>query len=53
MGAGKDYWIDCYERATHDLAEEHDISFEEAEKMLERYLEEDPSYLNNYITYEE
>lgn len=48
----KEYWLHCYEVAIEDLCNEHDIDGEEGEKMLEKLLEEDPHYLDGYITYE-
>lgn len=44
----KDIWLQWYEMAIEDLAEEHDICSDEAEEMLEKILDKDPNYLNGY-----
>jgi hypothetical protein len=49
----KEYWIQCYDTALEDLCDEHDIDYDEAEKLLEKLLDENPNYLDNYLTYEE
>ncbi len=49
----KDYWIHAYECAIEDLCEELDIGWDEAEEILQGYLEKDPKYLDGYISYEE
>lgn len=48
----KEYWIQCYESAIEDLCDEHDIDGEEGEKMLDKLLDENPRYLDGYITYD-
>jgi hypothetical protein len=49
----KEYWIQAYESAIEDLCDEYDIDSDEAEKRLINLLDENPNYLDNYITYEE
>ena len=48
----KEYWLQCYESAIEDLCDEHDIEGEEAEKMLKKLLDENPNYLDWYLTYD-
>jgi hypothetical protein len=48
----KEYWEHCFECAVENLAEEHNIDGEEAEKMLFYLLDENPNYLDGYITYD-
>lgn len=48
----KEMWIQSFEAAVEDLAEEHDIEDEEAEELLKRILDKDPRYLDGYLTYE-
>ena len=44
----KEIWVQDYECAIEDLAEEHDVDYEESEKILTKLLDEDPSYLDGY-----
>ncbi len=46
----KEFWIMCYEKAVEDLCEEHDIDSDAAAIMLENILNENPHYLDNYIS---
>ena len=44
----KEIWLQWFEMAVEDIADEKDISLEDAEKILESILEKDPSYLDGY-----
>jgi|GEM_PF-5498173 hypothetical protein len=48
----KEYWEQCYERATENLCDEHNIDWEDGEKMLIALLDQNPHYLDGYITYD-
>lgn len=50
MSSMKEYWINAYECAIENTAIEHDISWEEAEQIVEGILEKDPGYLDDCIT---
>lgn len=45
----KEVWIESYERAIEDLADEINCEFDEAEEILNKLLEKDPSYLDGYL----
>jgi hypothetical protein len=49
----KEVWLHAYECAIEDLCEEHDINEENARILLENILNENSSYLDGYITYED
>ena len=44
----KDLWLLAYEQSIEELAEEHDICYDEAEKLLLKKLDKDPGYLEGY-----
>ena len=45
----KELWIAAYEQEIEDLAEEHDLDTQEANKMLDNILEKDPHHLDDYM----
>lgn len=44
----KDIWLLAYEQSIENLAEEHNLSYEEAEELLLKKLDKDPAYLEGY-----
>lgn len=48
----KEYWLMCYESAIQDIDDEKDTDYDDAEKILEMKLENDPYYLDGYLSYE-
>lgn len=48
----KEYWLMCYEKAILDIADEVDVDYDEAEKILDLRLTNDPNYLDGYLSYE-
>ena len=44
----KEIWLLAYDQCIEEFAEEKDISYEEAEELLLKKLEKDPSYLDGY-----
>lgn len=44
----KELWIQQYESALESISEDEDISFEEAEVILEKRLEEGTICINDY-----
>lgn len=48
----KEYWIQGYEEAIEEIAEDKDISYDEAEVLLDDILEKDPRFLDGYLTYD-
>ncbi len=48
----KELWLQAYETAIEDLANDNDIDMEEAEKLLQIELDNDPQYLDGYLDYD-
>ncbi len=48
MGAGKELWVLAYDCRIEELAEENDLDYDQAEKMLQSFLDEEPGYLDDY-----
>ena len=47
----KEYWIHCYDCAIEDIANDNDISMDDAEVKLIKLLDDDTSYLDGYLSY--
>ena len=47
----KEYWLHSYECAIENIAEDNDITMEEAEVKLNNILETDSHYLDGYLAY--
>ena len=45
----KELWIEAHERRIEQVAEELDIEYEEAEKIVWKRLQSDPSYVTSEI----
>lgn len=48
----KEVWIQSYEKAAEDIAEELDIEYDEAERILKERLDKDCYYLDGYLSYD-
>lgn len=48
---GKEVWIHWYECAIEDISYEMDIEMDEAEKILQKRLDDNPNYLDGYGCY--
>ena len=49
---GKEYWLCCYDVAVEDICEENSVDWDEGEKILLNLLDQNPRYLDGYITYD-
>lgn len=48
----KEVWIQAYENAVEDIAEELDIQMDAAEVILDIRLDDDSHYLDGYLAYD-
>lgn len=48
----KEFWIQAYECALEDIANELDLDFSSAEAVLNEKLKNNPHYLDGYLTYD-
>lgn len=46
---GHELWIEAYETKIQELCDEFEMDFDTAEKMVEREMDSEPGYLDDYF----
>ncbi len=46
---GHELWIEAYEAKIEELCEEFDLEYDQAEKMIEREMDSEAGYLDDYF----